>query len=138
MACWYVWHYEYVRIQLQEVFVNNFVFSIGARLREERERLNYSQEGFAALADSSRPTQFNYESGKRSPDSAYLAAIAAAGADVLYILTGQRSAPAAPSLNPRQRALLNHYDHCDEEGKRHLETTASYVAQQQVAVKKRA
>jgi transcriptional regulator with XRE-family HTH domain len=129
-------HYEYVRIQLQEVFMNNFVFSIGARLREERERLNYSQEGFAALAESSRPTQFNYESGKRSPDSAYLAAIAAAGADVLYILTGQRSAPAAPSLNPRQRALLNHYDHCTEEGKKNLEYVAHLAAQPQITKKR--
>ncbi|MDD4930485.1 MAG: helix-turn-helix transcriptional regulator [Gallionella sp.] len=112
--------------------------SIGIRLREERERLGFSQAGFAEIAGAHRKSQGNYELGERMPDAAYLSAIAAAGADVLYILTGQRSAPATPSLNPRQRALLNHYDHCDEEGKRHLETTASYVAQQQVAVKKRA
>lgn len=115
--------------------MNNFVFSIGSRLREERERLGFSQEAFAALADASRPTQFNYESGKRSPDSAYLAAIAAAGADVLYILTGTRSAPVAPSLSPRQRALLNHYDHCTEEGKKNLEYVASLAAKPQITKK---
>lgn len=35
--------------------------------------------------------QINYEKGKRKPDAEYLAAIAAAGVDVLYVLTGQRS-----------------------------------------------
>lgn len=34
--------------------------------------------------------QINYEKGKRHPDSEYLAALARAGIDVLYILTGKR------------------------------------------------
>lgn len=106
--------------------MNKFVDSIGQRLREERERLGYSQEAFAALASASRPTQFNYESGKRAPDSIYLSAIAAAGADVLYILTGSRSG--APALNPRQRALLDNYDNTSEEGKKVIEGTASLAA----------
>lgn len=63
---------------------------LGDRLREERERLGFNQSDFAALAGSTRKTQFNYESGERSADTKYLEAIAGAGADVLYILTGVR------------------------------------------------
>jgi transcriptional regulator with XRE-family HTH domain len=65
--------------------------SIGNRLREERERLGFSQSSFAEITGAHRKSQGNYELGERMPDAAYLAAIAAAGADVLYILTGQRA-----------------------------------------------
>jgi transcriptional regulator with XRE-family HTH domain len=61
------------------------------RLREERERMGLSQEALGALGGVQKRAQINYEKGERQPDSAYLAAIAAAGADVLYILTGRRS-----------------------------------------------
>ena len=63
--------------------------TFGARLREERLRLGMSQPDFAALAGQKKNSQINYEGGKRSPDSDYLAAIAAAGADVSYIVTGK-------------------------------------------------
>ena len=49
--------------------------SIGERLKSERERLKLSQSDFAAIALSSKQSQINYESGKRSPDAIYLAAI---------------------------------------------------------------
>ncbi len=71
--------------------------SIGARLRQERERTGLSQTEFAAIADragvagATRQSQSLYEKGKRMPDAGYLAAIAVAGVDVLYVLTGQRS-----------------------------------------------
>ena len=64
---------------------------IGRRLKEERERLGMSQTEFAALSGAGRKTQFNYESGDRSPDANYLAAVAEAGADIGYIVTGQHS-----------------------------------------------
>ena len=103
--------------------------SIGDRLREEREKLGFSQASFAEITGAHRKSQGNYEQGERMPDAAYLAAIAAAGADVLYILTGSRSAPVAPSLSPRQRALLDNYDHTSEAGKKVIEGTASLAAQ---------
>lgn len=65
----------------------------GQRLRAERQRLGLSQDAFAALAKQSRKSQINYEKGDRSPDLHYLAAIAEAGADVGYILTGRRERP---------------------------------------------
>lgn len=71
--------------------------SIADRLRAEREALGLTQ---AAMADScgiAGRSQRNYEAGGRLPDAAYLAAAAVAGADVLYILTGQRATAAAPA-----------------------------------------
>ena len=87
---------------------------IGERLREERERLGLNQTDFAAVGGIGRKTQFNYESGERAPDGAYLAAIAAAGADVLYILTGQRTGGASAPPPPRavsegDRILLDNF-----------------------------
>lgn len=56
-----------------------------------------------------KKTQMLYESGERSPDAAYLSALAAAGVDILYVLTGQRGADVPDTLTPRERALLGTY-----------------------------
>ncbi|RMX18884.1 XRE family transcriptional regulator [Vandammella animalimorsus] len=87
---------------------------VGARLREEREALCLSQEAFGRIGGVTKQAQIKYEKGERHPDTRYLAAIAAAGADVLYILTGQRSsalppAPAAPPITEGERTLLALY-----------------------------
>ncbi|MBY0236122.1 MAG: LexA family transcriptional regulator [Burkholderiaceae bacterium] len=65
---------------------------IGTRLKLERQRLGFAQSEFGVLAGVSKTSQFNYEAGDRMPDAAYLALAASHGADVLYIVTGQRSA----------------------------------------------
>ena len=85
--------------------------SIGDRLRAERERLELSQTQLAELGGTTRKTQFNYETDVRRPDADYLAAIAAAGADVLYILTGQRAGGVqpAPALAKDEEILLDNY-----------------------------
>ncbi|CAM5787548.1 helix-turn-helix domain-containing protein [Ottowia pentelensis] len=89
---------------------------IGGRLREERERLGANQETFGALAGVRKQAQLLYEKGERSPDAAYLAAIAAAGADVLYILTGRRSQAVPPQelLPEGDRILLDNFHHAPE------------------------
>lgn len=89
---------------------------ISERLKKVREELGLTQQGLADRLGVSLRTQQNYEAGKRAPDADYLAAIAAAGADVLYVLTGQRSqpTPAAATLRPDQAALLDNYEHSDE------------------------
>lgn len=66
-------------------------FPVGARLKEERNRLGLTQEEFASLSGNTRRTQTNYENNSRSPDADYLSSIAKAGADVGYILTGIRT-----------------------------------------------
>lgn len=64
----------------------------GERLREERERLGFNQTALGAVGGVQKQAQLKYEKGERSPDTAYLEAIAKAGADVQYIVTGVRSA----------------------------------------------
>ena len=80
--------------------------SVAERLKEERERTGLSQEAFGAVGGVKKLTQFNYESGKRSPDAEYLGAISKISVDVTYIVTGIRS---ASSLDDNERILLNSY-----------------------------
>lgn len=65
--------------------------TVGERLKLERVRLQMSQTDFAALAGAKKGTQISWEKDASSPNAAALVAFAEAGADVLYILTGQRS-----------------------------------------------
>ena len=64
--------------------------TISERLKEERLRLGMTQLEMATAGGCKRQAQIRYESGDRSPDGDYFSAIAAAGADVNYILTGVR------------------------------------------------
>ena len=93
------------------------------RLREERERLALSQQVLAEKCGVTARSQRNYESGERNPDSAYLAAIAAAGADVLYVLTGQRSL-SMPATDPAEQVLLDSYRRCSAQARQNLIQTA--------------
>ena len=63
----------------------------GARLKEERKRLGCKQAEFAALVATDVPKQSLYENDKRELRAPYLSRIAAAGVDVVYVLTGRRS-----------------------------------------------
>lgn len=115
------------------------------RLVEERKRLKLNKGQMASAGNVANSTYTNYEEGSRSPDGEFFAAIAAAGADILYILTGKHSFPAqAPSsldvqtleyviasvesnlnehrktLTPSRKAVLIQllYEHCLNVGKR--------------------
>ncbi len=102
------------------------------RLIEERERLGFKKGDIARAGGVANSTYTKYEDGSRVPDAEFLAAIAAAGADVQYILTGIRTANAVTEpanhyapLNQRERDLLDNYRHiADEEGKRYVERSA--------------
>lgn len=59
------------------------------RLKFERERLGYTQEEFAQIGGTTRVTQGKYEQGSE-PKAGYFSAIYNVGADIFYILTGQR------------------------------------------------
>ena len=76
---------------------------IGARLREERERLGLSQSKLGEELGVSLGSQGNYEGGKRDPDADYLSRAAVIGVDVLYVLTGRRLP--APSAHEGARDL---------------------------------
>lgn len=65
---------------------------IGERLKEERTRLNLSVGEFASFTGVSDRSQRNYEGGERLPDAGYLARAKGIHVDVVYVLTGERSA----------------------------------------------
>ncbi len=113
------------------------MINIGARLRGERERLGLTQDAFSEAVGVSKRALINYEKGERSPDAELLAIAASAGADVLYILTGQRSQPVAPmsDLSPRVRALVDNYEHTDEAGRKIIEAAAFAAAQSKKAAR---
>jgi transcriptional regulator with XRE-family HTH domain len=67
--------------------------SIGNRIKEERERLGYSQDAFAAVGGVSKRSQIMYEQDKTEAGAGYFTLISTVGADVKYILTDIRSQP---------------------------------------------
>lgn len=127
-----MYSFEYLSSNLR-IHLNTF----GERLREEREKSGKSQSEFGALGGVLKGAQINYEQNKRQPDAAYLSSIAENGIDVLYILTGTRNAAAQP-ISPRQRALLDNYEHSDEKGKTIIEGTANLAAESAQLKKKSA
>lgn len=111
---------------------------IPARLKEERERLLLTQTGLAERIGSTKRSIINWEGGAASPSAEAIASMAALDADVLYILTGQRSKPLESTLTPRQKALLDNYSHTDAEGQRAIEQVALLAAKQGMKKKKAA
>lgn len=101
--------------------------TISDRLVESRKALGLSQQALADCVGISARSQRNYESGERSPDADYLAAIAAAGADVLYILTGQHD-PAAPALDAAEQVLVDSYRRCTPQARQNLIQTAALLS----------
>jgi transcriptional regulator with XRE-family HTH domain len=65
--------------------------SFGARLAEERKRLGLKQAEFADLVGTDVPKQSLYENDRRELRADYLARLADAEVDIVYILTGRRS-----------------------------------------------
>jgi len=61
------------------------------RLREERTRLGMTQDALGQIGGVRVQAQRLYEQDKFSPNGNYLAAVANAGVDVLYVITGHRT-----------------------------------------------
>jgi transcriptional regulator with XRE-family HTH domain len=101
---------------------------IGERLREERERLGFTQAAFADEIDVSRTTQFNYEAGTRVPDAMYLAAAAVRNLDVAYVVTGARGMQPSEKLTSKARGLLLAYNAADEDVRDAIFTLATKAA----------
>lgn len=85
------------------------MIGIGSRLREERERLKLTQRAFGDIGGVEPNAQGKYESGERAPKADYLAAVAAQGVDVLYVLTGRREPLGADRQDPSESQLLTAY-----------------------------
>lgn len=90
-----------------------------ARLKAERERLKLSQPELGARVGVGKTTVINWEKGASAPDGLQLEKLAAEGADVLYIVTGER--PQEPGdgvqLMPDERMVLEGYRLLDARGK---------------------
>lgn len=104
------------------------MLTVGGRLKAERERLGLSQIDFSGIGGVSKVSQFNYESDKRSPDATYLAAIAAAGVDVQYVITGVRSALSRDELAPQEGALIEKYRLLSDSDKAHAQAVVGAFA----------
>jgi transcriptional regulator with XRE-family HTH domain len=86
---------------------------IQQRIKSERERLGLTQTALADAIGSTKRSVINWEGGAASPPAEAVANMANAGADVLYILTGQRSKPVAEvELLPEgERIMLDNFRH---------------------------
>ena len=68
---------------------------LAGRLVKERVRLRLTSKQLSDLAGVTQGQQLDYEKGTQLPDADYLSKLAMQGADVLYLLTGQRTKPAS-------------------------------------------
>lgn len=95
---------------------NNVSFNAncGGRLREERDRLGFTQQEMADQMGVRREMSSKYERGQAAPGGDALTAFATAGGDVQYVLTGQRSSTA---LTADEKELLSGYRGLDIRGK---------------------
>lgn len=105
--------------------------SIGARIKHERERVGLTISALAEIASAGKNTVIDWQNDVSSPPASKLAALAAAGLDVLYILTGQRTGDQpAPALSRREAALLDNYRHSSDEARSAIDKTSAAFAQQ--------
>lgn len=104
--------------------------NIFERLKNERERLDLTQPRVGDLLGVGKTTVIRWEKGESAPDAVQLSAFAASGADVLYILTGQRSQglPAQATLPPDEQVLLDSYRRCNSQGRQNLIQTAALLS----------
>ena len=101
--------------------------SVGSRLREERQRLELSLVAMAKAGGVSRTSQIDYEQDKADMKGAYLAALADKGVDVIYVLTGRRSADVA--LSKEEAFVLAQYRRTDVYAKQAMNTLFERLGQ---------
>ncbi|VVO31157.1 helix-turn-helix domain-containing protein [Pseudomonas fluorescens] len=100
----------------------------GERLKEARKMLGLSQHDFGAIGGVAANAQGRYENGERLPKSDYLMAIRLKGVDVLYVLTGERTALTAETLSDEEAVIIRHYrtlDGVDQDALAQLATSLS-------------
>ncbi len=97
----------------------------------ERERLGKTQEEFAQIAGVTRRPYIEWEKGSGpAPNAIQLAALAAAGVDVLYVVTGQRTVAVAPQavLPEGDRILLDNFHAAPPQVQAGIKTTLGAFA----------
>jgi transcriptional regulator with XRE-family HTH domain len=110
--------------------------TIGKRLKEERDRLGFSQPAFSSIAGTTKKSQIDYEKDITQPKAGYLAAVAAVGVDVAYVITGMRSMPVTKQqskpLNREEEILLDNYRHSSPKAQAAIKATSDALAQREV------
>lgn len=100
---------------------------IGARLREERQRIAYSQVDFAEACGSSRNALVQWERGDATPNAGVLALMSGVGIDVLYVVTGQHAGESEATLAPAERTLLQAWRDSNDKGRAALAAVAEVL-----------
>lgn len=110
-----VMHYMPSMVQKNEpVNSEGGKFCIGQRLKEERERLGFSQSAFAAIGGASKGAQITWEKGTATPNAEFLQEVARVGVDVLYVVTGRRN---LAEMAPEEELVLSGYRKLDARGR---------------------
>lgn len=102
---------------------------IGFRLRKERERLGLSQRAFGEIGGVEANAQGKYESGDRAPKADYLAAVAAIGVDVLYVITGAPTPVSIDNLDVVEEKVLCNYRILQKEDQDAIQRLTSTMAE---------
>ena len=100
--------------------------TVHARFKDERERLSLSQSKLAEQIGVGKTTVINWEKGASAPDALQLAAFAATGADLLYVLLGERGP--VSTLNEAEEALIDSYRRCKPAARVNLIQTAALLS----------
>ena len=86
--------------------LDEIIFGFGERFKEEREKLGMTQKELAGRLLTTSRTIISYENNESPPKLLKLTLFHGLGADIGYILTGQRS---VIDLAPDEAALLDNY-----------------------------
>lgn len=101
--------------------------SIGARIREERERLGYEgkqgEKAFAERIGVGRQKLRHWETKEALPKPEFLAYMANLGVDLNYVLVGRRQ------TSPDEAALLANYRASSKKNQDHLKAVGASFAE---------
>lgn len=106
---------------------SNQMSSFPSRLKQERHRLGMTQAEFAALGGVQAQAQLHYEKGSRRPNTDYLYAIAEAGVDLHYLITGQAAQPGTLALSVDEQRLLSGFRDMNVKEKRSVLTIVDAI-----------
>lgn len=108
-------------------------YSIGLRIKEEREKKGYSQDSLSKILHTSRKTVVNWEAGASAPDARQLAVMGSfCGFDTHYIVSGERMPlvaceDRAEYKSEMAQSLLEALSFADDDGKAALCAVARLV-----------
>ncbi|MFS7242291.1 helix-turn-helix domain-containing protein [Serratia proteamaculans] len=107
--------------------------TLGARLREERNRLGLTQAELAEIVGIHKNSQGNYENDVKSPDSKYLSMVAEHGIDILYVVTGVKTPQ--PDVSVEELKLIENYRAMDDAARLNIQAVGDSFAQSKPKIK---